>query len=49
MFLQITGKKGMVIKGKVNKSSFEDIFKAKNIENPDTEQFLKNMTGDKDG
>ena len=40
----------MVIKGKIDKSIFEDVFKEKNIlENPDAAQFLKNMTGDKDG
>jgi proline dehydrogenase len=48
-YTQVTGKKGMVIKGKVNRSSFEDIFKEKKIQNPDVEQFLQNMTGDKDG
>ena len=51
LFVQVTGKKGMVIKGKVNRSSFEDIFKEKNIldQNPDVRTFLKNMVGDKDG
>lgn len=49
-YTQVTGKRGMVIKGKIDKSIFEDVFKEKNIlKSPDAEQFLKNMTGDKDG
>jgi len=50
-YSQITGMKGMVIKGHVNRSSFEDIFKAKNIleQNPDVQQFLQNMVGDNEG
>jgi hypothetical protein len=48
---QITGKTGMVIKGHVNRSAFEDIFKARNIldQNPDVEKFLENMVGDEEG
>jgi len=49
-YTQITGKKGMVIKGKVDKTAFEEAFKAKGIErSKDVETFLANMTGDKDG
>jgi len=48
-YTQITGKKGMVIKGKVDRAAFEDLFKEKNLTNPDVEQFLKNMTGDNEG
>jgi proline dehydrogenase len=48
-YTQVTGKKGMVIKGKVDKSAFEDIFKDKNIQTDDVQQFLKNMTGDDEG
>jgi len=50
-YTQITGKKGMVIKGNVNRACFEDIFKEKAIldSNPDVQQFLQNMVGDKDG
>jgi len=48
-YTQITGKKGMVIKGKVDRAAFEDVFKEKNLTNPDVEQFLKNMTGDNEG
>ena len=47
--VQVTGKKGMVIKGKVDKSAFEDIFKDKNIQTDDVQQFLTNMTGDDEG
>ena len=39
----------MVIKGNVNRASFEDIFKEKNIQTADVDKFLENMTGDKDG
>jgi len=49
-YQQITGKKGMVIKGKVDKDAFTEAFKAKGIErSKDVETFLANMTGDKDG
>ena len=49
-YQQITGKKGMVIKGRVDKSAFSDAFKAKGIErSKDVEKFLANMTGDQDG
>jgi len=48
-YTQITGKKGMVIKGKVDRAAFEDVFKEKNLTNPDVDQFLKNMTGDNEG
>jgi hypothetical protein len=48
---QVTGKTGMVIKGHVNRSAFEDIFKARNIldQNPDVTKFLENMVGDEEG
>ena len=39
----------MVIKGKVDRAAFEDVFKEKNLTNPDVDQFLKNMTGDNEG
>ena len=49
-YTQITGKKGMVIKGKVDKSAFKDAFKAKNMdENADVQAFLDQMVGDKQG
>lgn len=49
-YQQITGKKGMVIKGKVDKKSFSEAFKAKGIErSKDVETFLNNMTGDEGG
>jgi len=48
-YTQVTGKKGMVIKGNVNRASFKDIFKEKNIQTADVDKFLENMTGDKDG
>jgi len=49
-YSQITGKKGMVIKGKVDKTAFSDAFKAKGIErSKDVEKFLANMTGDDAG
>jgi proline dehydrogenase len=46
---QVTGKKGMVIKGNVNRDSFQDIFKAKNIQTADVDKFLENMVGDNEG
>merc|ERR1719403_643468 len=49
-YTQITGKKGMVIKGKVEKNAFSEAFKAKGIErSKDVETFLANMTGDQEG
>jgi len=49
-YTQITGKKGMVIKGRVDKDAFSDAFKAKGIESSaDVQTFMANMTGDKDG
>jgi len=49
-YTQITGKKGMVIKGKVDKSAFKDAFKAKNMdENADVQAFLDQMVGDNQG
>merc|ERR1719293_257419 len=49
-YTQITGKKGMVIKGKVDKNAFSEAFKAKGIErSKDVETFLANMTGDQEG
>jgi len=49
-YSQITGKKGMVIKGRVDKNAFSEAFKAKGIErSKDVETFLANMTGDDDG
>lgn len=49
-YQQITGKKGMVIKGKVDKTHFADAFKAKGIErSKDVAAFLDNMTGDEKG
>ena len=49
-YSQITGKKGMVIKGKVDKTAFSYAFRAKGIErSKDVEKFLANMTGDNAG
>ena len=49
-YSQITGKKGMVIKGKVDKTAFSYAFRAKGIErSKDVEKFLANMTGDEAG
>lgn len=49
-YTQITGKKGMVIKGKVDKSAFKDAFKAKNLDdNADVQAFLDQMVGDNQG
>jgi len=49
-YQSITGKKGMVIKGHVDRAAFADAFKAKGIESKeDVKTFLANMTGDKDG
>jgi len=49
-YTQITGKKGMVIKGKVDKSAFKEAFKAKNIDsNTDVQKFLDQMVGDNEG
>jgi len=49
-YTQITGKKGMVIKGKVDKSAFQDAFKARNLEdNDDVQKFLDQMVGDSQG
>lgn len=48
-YTQVTGKKGMVIKGNVNRASFEDIFKEKKIQTADVDKFLENMVGDQAG
>jgi len=50
-YTQVTGKTGMVITGNVNRTSFEDIFKERNIldKNTDVQQFIQNMVGDNDG
>jgi len=50
-YTQVTGKTGMVITGKVDRSSFEHVFKEKKIldRNADVQQFVHNMVGDKDG
>jgi len=49
-YTQITGKKGMVIKGKVDKSAFQDAFKARNMDaNTDVQKFLDQMVGDNQG
>jgi len=49
-YQQITGKKGMVIKGKVDRAAFAEAFKAKGIErSKDVAAFLDNMTGDDAG
>lgn len=49
-YTQITGKKGMVIKGKVDKSAFKEAFKARNIDsNTDVQKFLDQMVGDNEG
>jgi len=48
-YTQVTGKKGMVIKGNVDKSAFKDIFKEKNIQSADVDNFLENMVGDQEG
>ena len=40
----------MVIKGKVDKSAFQDAFKARNLEdNDDVQKFLDQMVGDSQG
>merc|ERR1719410_1135225 len=39
----------MVIKGNVDKSAFKDIFKEKNIQSADVDNFLENMVGDQEG
>ena len=40
----------MVIKGKVDKSAFQEAFKAKNMdENADVQAFLDQMVGDNQG
>jgi len=49
-YTQITGKKGMVIKGKVDKSAFKDAFKARNLDaNEDVQNFIDQMVGDNQG
>jgi len=49
-YTQITGKKGMVIKGKVDKSAFKDAFKARDLDSKtDVQQFLDQMVGDSQG
>eukprot|EP00092_Neocalanus_flemingeri_P061266 GFUD01073621.1.p1 GENE.GFUD01073621.1~~GFUD01073621.1.p1 ORF type:complete len:613 (+),score=181.51 GFUD01073621.1:117-1955(+) len=49
-YTQITGKKGMVIKGKVDKSAFKEAFKAKNLDsNADVQKFLDQMVDDDQG
>ena len=40
----------MVIKGKVDKSAFQEAFKARNMdENTDVQNFLEQMVGDDQG
>ena len=40
----------MVIKGKVDKSAFQDAFKARNMDaNTDVQKFLDQMVGDNQG
>jgi len=39
----------MVIKGNVDKLAFKDIFKEKNIQSADVDNFLENMVGDQEG
>lgn len=49
-YTQITGKKGMVIKGNVDKSAFKEAFKSKSLdENADVQKFLDQMVGDNQG
>jgi len=49
-YTQITGKKGMVIKGKVDKSAFEEAFKARDLDdNNDVQKFLDQMVDDSQG
>jgi len=49
-YTRITGKTGMVIKGKVDKSAFKDAFKAKNLDsNTDVQKFLDQMVDDSQG
>jgi len=49
-YTQMTGKKGMVIKGRVDKKAFETMFEKKGIEDTkDVKTFLDNMTGDSEG
>lgn len=49
-YTQITGKKGMVIKGKVDKAAFTEAFKAKNLDtNIEVQNFVEQMVGDSEG
>merc|ERR1719419_1356264 len=49
-YTQVTGKKGMVIKGKVDENAFKDAFKARNLDSStDVQQFLDQMVGDNQG
>jgi len=49
-YTQITGKKGMVIKGKVDKAAFKEAFKAKNLDtNIEVQNFVEQMVGDSEG
>ena len=47
---KVTGKKGFVIKGNVNKTAFSDIFKENSIDNnTNVQKFLEQMVGDDKG
>jgi len=49
-YTQITGKKGMVIKGRVDKAAFKEAFKTRNLDsNIDVQTFLDQMVGDSQG
>jgi len=49
-YQQITGKKGMVIKGKVDKAAFKEAFKARNLDsNIEVQTFVDQMVGDDQG
>merc|ERR1712013_67918 len=49
-YTQITGKKGMVIKGRVDKAAFKEAFKSRNLDsNIDVQTFLDQMVGDSEG
>jgi len=49
-YTQITGKKGMVIKGRVDKAAFKEAFKARNLDsNIEVQTFVEQMVGDSQG
>lgn len=49
-YTQITGKKGMVIKGRVDKAAFKEAFKARNLDsNIEVQSFVDQMVGDSQG